>query len=243
MSIVFLDGVNAVLKRAQIIAGDTQNLVTSTVTSTATGLTATEALQSQSAIQHQVDMTVQIWNEAIQEVYSLNNFPKSVASATMQLASTTREYALPTDFERFAGLAALRGATTYLVLYEYPGGYEQMLVDQPTASDFKGQPTYFAISPINQNIRVDAEPTSAEAGNKYNYLYEKTLRYTSTMATETFPFSDNTFDAMIPVVAQWLERSMKKDFDALQFQQGIVRAVGKLMNRHRDVRYGKGRAL
>ena len=74
-------------------------------------------------------------------------FANEASTATITLVDGQREYTLATDevFERFAGQTegtrVLRGATTGLIVTEYPGGYAQMLVDQPVATDYTGDPS------------------------------------------------------------------------------------------------------
>jgi len=243
MSTRYLEFVNAVLKRTRTIAGDAGELATSTVTSTATGLTATGAF-TDSGRQTQIDLALQLSNEAFHEVFGLGLFAEETSTATITLSSGTREYSLPSDFERIAGRdyvdRALRGATTGRVTYEYPGGYARMLRDQPNATDFTGDHSHWAISPTNlQTIRLDAEPTSDQDGETWNILYEKRISFTSTMATDTLPFSDTVADALVPVVAEGHNRIMKKEFDSSVFRTSIVRSMEYLRQNQKKSRYGK----
>jgi hypothetical protein len=236
---VFLTAVNDTLKRVGLIAGDLQNLVTSTITSTATGLTATEAFNSQSQIQHHVDLMVQLWREGVNELFSHGLLAKEAATGSVTLITNQREYALATDFERFAGpMAAMRAATDVQVLFEYPGGYHQMLIDQPLATQWTGEPQSFALSPADDKVRMDRDPTSAENGSIYYYLYEKTIALTSTMATTALPFSEETYISMVPYIAQWFERARKTDFDEEQFKAGLARAVKAARRLQPNARYG-----
>jgi len=241
---VFIQLVNATLKRVGEIAGDSEELATSTVTSTATGLVATEAF-TDSRRQHKIDITIQLWNEAIQEMYSLGLHAKEAATATMTLVAGQREYDLPGDFEKMAGMdfhqRALRGATSGLVIHEYPGGYAQMLVDQPRATDYTGSPNSWALSPADSKIRLDAEPTSDDAGETWNYLYEKRMSLSSTMATTTMPFSDSVSDSMVPVVVEAYSRVMKKEVEPGFMTVSMNRALGFLRQTQRRDRYGKSR--
>ena len=81
MTVTLLQLTNAVLRRVGEIAGDSQELATSTVTSTATGLTATEAF-TDSRRQHKIDVTLQIINETFHELYSMGLYAKGAATAT-----------------------------------------------------------------------------------------------------------------------------------------------------------------
>lgn len=246
MAIVFLQFVNSVLKRTRTIQGDAGELATSTVTSTATGLVATGPF-TDSGRQVQIDLAIQVSQEAMHELFSLDLLPDEAATATMILVDGTREYSMPFDFERIAGksrdVRVFRGATTNLILTEYPGGYAKMLRDQPNATDFAGDPQHWAISPVDgTKIRIDREPTSAQDGDTYNIIYEKRLALTATMATETLPFSDTVADALVPVVAEGHNRIMKKEFDSGLFRTSVARAARTVTRNQPRVRYGFRRA-
>lgn len=244
MAITFLQAVNATLKRVGEIAGDSDDLATSTVTSTATGLVATDAF-TDSRRQHKIDLVIQLWNEATHEVYSMGLHAREAASATMTLVAAQREYDLPDDFERMAGdtyeTRAIRGATTGLILREYSGGYAKMLVDQPTATDYTGDPCYWALSPALSKIRLDREPTSAQAGHTYNFLYEKRLSLSSTMATSALPYSDTVADCLVPVVSESYNRLQKKEYDDGFLQNALTRSLRFLTQSQPKDRYGKRR--
>lgn len=239
----FLDAVNASMKRCRFVQGDAGNLVTSTVTSTATGLVATEAF-TDSSRQSEIDITLQVWNEAFHEIYGMGMLAPECGTATFALVAAQREYTFPTDFQRIAGESyetrALRGATRQWVIKEYPGGYGKMLVDQAgLASQWQGEPQYFAFSPVSiDTIRFDREPTTNEAGWTYNSLYEKRILRSSTMATEAMPFNDTVTDSLVPVVAEWVMRVFKKDFDAAQFRGSLARALEYLTQNQPRKNYG-----
>jgi hypothetical protein len=242
VAITFIQAVNSTLKRTRTIQGDAGELATSTVTSTATGLVATEAF-TDSGRQTEIDVAIQLWQEAVHEIYGLGLFPNEAASATITLTDGTREYDMPSDFERVAGKdyeeRVLRAATTGLVAHEYRGGYARMLRDQAMATDYLGDPNFWAISPVNGKMRLDREATSAQDGQTWNMLYEKSLALTSTMATETLPFSDTVAAALVPVVAEGHNRIFKKTFDPGMFQTSIVRSLDYLTKNQRRRRYGK----
>ena len=242
MAVLYLQFINAVAKRTRVIQGDAGELATSTVTSTATGLVATGAF-TDSGRQTEIDLMLQVSNEAFHEVFGLGLFPNEAASATIALVDGQREYEMPSDFERFAGRnyhdRVFRGATTGLLISEYRGGYARMLRDQPIATDYTGLPDHWALSPVNGSVRFDREPTSEEDGWTYNVLYEKRLSYTSTMATESLPFSDTVADALVPVVAEGWNAAFKNEFNTGLFQTSIARAVDHLTRSQRKARYGK----
>ena len=246
MPLVFLDVMNNALKRVGVIQGDTDALVTSTITSTATGLVATDAF-TRSGIQQHIDLARQIWQEVTTEAYGSGMLYSEVATATLTLVSTaetatTREYTMPSDFERMAGdtheQRVLRGPTNGLLLYEYAGGFAGMLADQPIATDWIGDPTAYALSPVNNTLRLDrCLPTSLN-GETYNFLYEKRVALTATMATGALPFSDTVAEALVPVVAEDFQRWRKDMVDPLARRRSLARALAFLTRTQTRARYG-----
>jgi hypothetical protein len=242
MAVTFLQVVNDTLKRVRVIQGDAGELATSTVTSTATGLVATGAF-TDSGRQTEIDLAIQLWQEAVHEVYGMGLFPNEGSSATFTLATGQREYSFPSDFERVAGAnyhdRVLRGATSGLLAFEYKSGYAGMLRDQVLATDFTGDPSFWAISPVDGSLRLDREPTTEQAGDTWNMLYEKQLVLTSTMATDTLPFADTVSAAIVPVVAEAWNRVFKKEFDQGMFRSSLARSLDYMARTQRRNRYGK----
>ena len=236
MSRTFIQAVDETLHRVSIFQTATEYL---SIGSTVTASEYFELSQHQNSI----DIVRQMWQETVQEVYSRQLTPTLLATATIALVAAQREYALPSDFERIAGHDAdqrvLRGATTGVILMEYPGGYLQMLSDQPVATDWTGEPLAWAISPAaTDSIRLDREPTSAEAGWTYNIAYEKSILYTVTMATETLPFTDTVINALTPVVAEGYKAEKNNTFSPQAFQQNIIRALTMNTRNQPRARYG-----
>jgi len=242
MAVTFLQAVNETLKRVRVIQGDAGELVTSTIASTATGGVATGAF-TDSGRQTEIDLAVQLWQEGLHEIYAMGLFPNEASSATFTLATGQREYSFPNDFERVAGEdyrdRVMRGATSGLLAYEYPGGYARMLRDQVMATDFTGDPSFWAISPVDGALRLDREPTTEQAGQTWNMLYEKQLVLTSTMATETMPMADTVTAAMVPVVSEAWNRVFKKEFDQSMFRSSLARSLDYMARTQRRKRYGK----
>ena len=242
MSMVFLTAMNESLKRAGVIAGDSQGLVTSTVS---TSTTATGAGLTDASKQRQIDVMIQLWDEATKEVFSRKVFAKVLATATISIVAAQREYDLPSDFERMAGETVdsrvMRGATDGLILYEYPGGYLKMLADQPTASDYQGDSSFWALSPADDKVRLSSEPATGQSGKTYNYAYDKRIEFTGTMATEVMPFSDSVTRSLVPVVSEYFNRSFRDEFDGQLFLSSVVRAVGFLTRTKPRSGYGRRR--
>ena len=83
-----------------------------------------------------------------------------------------------------------------------------------------------AISPVNGELHLDRDPTSAENGNVYTYQYDKDMELTAAASTVTF--SDAVFRAMVPAWVQLWKRELRNEFDGDLFNVSIGRA-GRLM--------------
>lgn len=205
MAKTLLDACNEILKRVGVIAGDAAAL---------TSLT-------DSARQRAIDVAVQVVNEGIDELYTINNksLPREQASSTITLVAGARSYALASD------LVTLRfpliDRTNTQMIDEYPGGYNEILVADPELDD-TGLPTAAAIRPTDGYLFMDVEPTSNEAGRVYHYQYDRDLALSS--ATDTVPFNDATFRAMVPAWVQLWKRELRNEFDAALFAMNVGRA-------------------
>ncbi|MGI9411547.1 MAG: hypothetical protein ACR2OV_15820 [Hyphomicrobiaceae bacterium] len=206
MAKTLLDGVNEVLKRAGWIEGDSDEL---------TSLT-------ESARQHVIDVTVQVWNEAIDTLYDQSRIPRTpeLAENTITLATDDRDYALQSDLLQLR--FPLIDETNGFYIHEAKGGYLAIVNSQQIPGDFKGLPQIAAIRPTDGELYMDRIPTSEENGRVYKYRYDKDQELTT--AAAAMPFSDAVFRGMVPAVAQLLRRDLKNDFDAGTFGSQIGQA-------------------
>lgn len=207
-----LDAVNEILRRVQYIAGDAGVL---------TSLT-------DSARQSAIDIAKQIINEGISEVYTTSQvpLPTEQAESTVTLVTNTRAYALATDLEQLR--FPLIDKTHTQFIYEFPGGYNEMLRRDPEQDD-TGLPHLAAIRPTDGKLHMDRAPTSVDNGNVYTYQYDKNLGLT--LATDNVPFGDPVFFAMVPVWAQLWKRAKRKDFDQGLFASDVGKACRLLTNK------------
>lgn len=205
MAKTLLDGVNEVLKRANVIAGDAAALTTLV----------------DSARQHPIDVTIQVINEGIDDLYSYGgqSKPNEQSEGTITLANGTREYDLAADLIVLHYPMIDKTNTQYLV--QYGGGYEGLLELDPEQND-TGLPYYTAISPVNGKLHMDRAPTTVEAGRVYTYQYEKDLVLTA--ATDPVPFNNAVFRSMVAVWMQLFKREMRNEFDGDLYKQAVGRA-------------------
>ncbi len=206
MSHTLLDAVNETLKRVRII--DTGNTgVLSSLTS--------------SAVQHNIDVAVQVINEGIDELYSAIgiSMPGQSAESTITLATGSREYTLASDLITLKWPMVDRTNTQYL--FEWTDSYEDFLALDPQQL-YTGLPIWGMVSPITSKLRVDRACDAASNGRVYTYEYERNTALVN--ATDSIPFNDACFRAMVPAWVQLYKREERNEFDQPLFQQSIGRA-------------------
>jgi len=203
-----LDGVNEVLQRVHIL-----------------DISGSLATLTDEGKQTSIDLAIQVWNEQIDELFSTVGIPhpNQFAENTITLSTSDRDYALQTDVTRL--LFPLLDETNGRYIVEYPGGYWGLVRDQPIPSNFTGLPVAGAIRPTDGELYLDRLPTSDENGLVYKYLYEKDTALSG--ASDTMPFTDATFRALVPAVAEmWkLYRQGKEAFSQGSYRQSIGRAA------------------
>ena len=206
MAKTLLNAVNAILKRTQIIAGDSAAL---------TSLT-------DSARQHFIDVAVQVINEGNDELYTASDlpYPNGQGSSTVVLVNATRAYSLATDLVRLRWPMIDRTNSQYL--HEFAGGYNSLLLLDPEQDD-TGLPYAGAIRPTDGKLHLDRSPTTVEAGRTYTYQYDKSLEMT--LLTDTVPYNNQVFNAMVPVWVQLWKRDIRSEFDMALFTESRSRAA------------------
>lgn len=206
-----LQGINEVLKRTNLITSGAEF----------TSLT-------DSARQVYIDTAVQIWNEAVEELYATieQPLPAELAEDTITLVQGQRTYDLATDLVEF--YFPFLDETNHHYIFEFPGGYRNLVNLQSNPADFIGLPSFGVIDPRNlRRVFLEYAPDAASAGRIYKYRYDKVISLS--LAADTFPFDDTVFRAMVPAVAQLWERDQRRDFDEGIFRANIGRAA-RLVN-------------
>ena len=178
-----------------------------------------------------IDLTIQLWNETIDEMCDMMGVPlvAETGSSTIALVTDTREYDLPSDLVQIRW--PLVDQTNGNYLWPYPGGYEQMRIDQQIPSDWMGLPYSAAINQTTGKLRLERTPTSTENGKAYDLLYDKDLVMSSD--SDTFPFADAVYRAVVPVVAEGYERKKRNDFDEDEYRKSLSRAMSFVNKRNR----------
>lgn len=170
-----------------------------------------------------IDLGVQIWNETVDEICSMVGDIRigESGSSTITLVTGTREYDLPSDLVQIRW--PLMDQTNGHWIWEFPGGYQAMRACQQIPADWLGLPYSAALNPTTGKLRMERTPTASENGLVYDLLYDKDLVMDE--AADTFPFSDATYRAVLPVVAQAWERRKRNDFDKEEYRRQLARAV------------------
>lgn len=210
MSKTLLDGVNEILRKKQIIAGDAALLASLT----------------DSSRQPSIDLAVQCINEGTDELYSIaqRSLPNQMVEATITLATSTKTYSLPSGLVRLHW--PLIDRTNRRFIQEYASGYEGMLLVD-IGQTFTGLPLYAAIRASDGMLVMDRTPTSAENGNVYNYQYDKDTAMTA--ASDSMPFDNEVFRAMVVVWTQLWEREKRtQNYDEMIFKTSLGRAARML---------------
>lgn len=223
MAKTLLNGCNEVLKRVNMIQGDSGSL---------TSLT-------DSGRQVYIDLTVQLWNEVMESMYSMSNIPLplELTSDSITLAASDRDYSLASDLVQLH--FPLIDTTNGQYINEYPGGYLQLIEDQPFPSNYTGLPRLGAISPVDGTLYLDFIPTSDEAGRVYTYQYDKDVSVSA--AADTFPFTDAVFRALVPAVAERWKQERQQMFNEATYRKAMSTAVRLLSRKQQNNTWGPRR--
>lgn len=205
MAKTLLNCVNEILKRVGQIHGDSDALVVLT----------------SGARQRSIDVSIQVVNEGIDELYSTSALamPNEVAEGTITLATNDKSYALASDLVAIRWPLIDKTNNQYIV--RFPGDYNDMLELDPEQDD-TGTPHWGVISPVNGELFLDRLPDASVNGNVYTYQYDKELELTD--AADTVPFNNAVFRAMVPAWVQLYRRSIQNDFDDGIFKASMGRA-------------------
>lgn len=206
MAETLLTGVNEVLKRVGVITGDSTELTSFT----------------DSGRQVWIDTAIQCWNEAIDDLYSNSGLarPNRFSEGTITLVAGTRAYAL-SDAQRV--FWPFREDTNGWRIEEYTPGYQALVASQLVPANYTGRPLFGCIRPTDGYVYLDRIPQAGEAGLIFTYGYESDASLAAT--TDTMPFNDGVFRAMVPAVAALWERQQKRSMDSELYLSSIGRAA------------------
>lgn len=198
-----LEGVNRVLKRAQILDSDLASLTSS-------------------GKQPWINVAIQVWNEVLIDLYDKTTipYPTEVGTGSITLVTGDRDYALASDLIQLR--FPLKDETNGQFISEYPGGYMQLVQDQVFINDETGLPYLAAFDPEDGELYLDKIPTSSENGLVYKYWYDKDLEMT--LAADTFPFNNHVYLSIIPAVTELWRQEVQNKYDKKLYKKSIARA-------------------
>lgn len=214
----FLEAVNATLKLVGIIQGDSGALTTFTDT----------------ARQTDIDVMLQAWNDTLDELFKIGNYPGEQEENNITLSSGVGEYTLATDYTKIIGNPI--NSANRRIIYPSPWTFEQLRHRQPDPSIFTGRPLYWLINPTNNKMRFDKQATSEEDGDVYTYINE--IRSNLSATGDTFPVSDEAVDRLKSAVAQVWSSTQKSQFNEGVYQASMSRAADVLARIKRRTKYG-----
>lgn len=202
-----LDCVNETLKRVNLLDTANTNLLTSL---------------TNSSMQNNIDVAVQVINEGVDELYTIAEveLPGEGGESTITMVTGTREYALASGFVKILWPFVDRTNTQYL--NQWRGSYNEFLLIDPQQV-YTGLPEWAMISPITGLLRVDRAPDASTNGRVYTYEFEKDLAMS--LATDTVPFNNLIFRSMVPAWAELYKREKRKEFDAGYYKMCLGRAA------------------
>lgn len=207
MAKTLLNGVNEVLKRIKVIQGDSGLLTT----------------LSDSTRQIYIDLAVQVWNEAMEELYSRagKSMPTEMVESTITLVTDDRDYALAADLVAFRWPLVNQVKGEYI--HEWRKGYHDLFTSQPQPDEYTGLATFAAIRPTDGELYLERIPKTQENGKVFTYNYDKDVSVA--LAADTFPFDDGVFRAMVPAVAEIVEIGLDREVEPALLSTNFGRAA------------------
>ena len=110
------------------------------------------------------------------------------------------------------------------------------------ATNYVGMPNAYAISPVNDTIRLDREPATGQSGMTWTYIYEKQIRFTATSEADPLPFNPIVADQLVSALAEVFNKSAKGQYDVADVRRAISRAVSLMTYTRPNDRWGPQRS-
>ncbi len=171
----FITGVNRLMRINHIIRGDDDDITTFAETQHAAHISL-----AQIAIQ-----------DELADLISDRLIPYEKTNTTLSLVTSTRTYALASDFIRFYGTApSLYDSTDNVRIYEYPGGEDRLKDNDYQYKTSEGAPTYwYWDNTTTKQVAFYNVPQSSYNGRSISYDYEKSVSVTN--STDVLPFHND----------------------------------------------------
>ena len=194
----FLDGVNRLLRINSVIRGDD------------------DAITTFSDTQHSSDIQlaqIAITDE-ISELVSDRLISYEKTTTTISLATSTRTYALASDFIRFFGThPSFYDSTDNVRIYEWKGGEDNLMNIDYKYKTNEGAPSWwYWHETTTKQVAFYNVPNSTYNTRSLSYEYEKSV--TVTNSTDTLPFiTTEEYHAFVSCAARRFESYKFKNTD------------------------------
>lgn len=168
----FIDGVNRLLRLQQVIKGDDDNITTFSDTQHAAWISLA-----------QIAIT-----DELAELVSDRLIAYEKTSNSISLVTSTRTYALQTDFVRFFGShPSFYDSTDNVRIYEWQGGEDNLMNVDYLYKTNEGSPSWwYWHETTTKQVAFYNVPNSTYNGRSLSYDYEKSV--TVTNSSDTLPF-------------------------------------------------------
>lgn len=208
MAITFLQAVTEVLARAGEVPQDVDAILSF----------------SDSARSQKITQCRQAWNDVLLDISTIlpNGVPKLVASGTITLQTNVRSYTLPTNFTQIVW-PLIDTTQSGWIVPEYPGGFEQMVIDRAQPELYVGVPAYAVIDPTNGELLIDTTPDEAANGKVFKFYYYKSISMVN--ETDLFPFSDDAIRALYGAVAEAYKYERQRIYDSRKYNMHKATAI------------------
>ncbi len=215
-----LDGVNETAKLGRIIQGETDAF---------TALTSDH-------YQVEIDTIVKAINRVNRLVFENKTLiPDVESTGTITLVAGQRVYGLPANYEKMKS-CNLHNRTLGTFIRQYAGDYDDLVNAIRQPNNRNGRPNYWVVDPTTSySLYFDSIPTSEEAGEAYEFRYRHTVLMEA--HDDTFPYSDEVFDILVPAFKEVWSQDAKKSFNQAFFTTAVGDAIDVLRGTNIPDRY------
>lgn len=203
-----------------------------------TNITALTANSQQQDVQGAIDAL----NEVIDDLTDLGAFPNAVSSGTITITTGNRSFPVAADFVELTQ-EQMVDQTNGNFLMPYPGGWDQLALDQLIPANFTGLPVWYVVDPTTTaaatKFYLNAICTASFTGRVYTYWYKPSTDYTTASAATALPCSDEAVRQMIPACVEVFNRVRRRgEYSEISYQKALSRAAGRLSRIPARKRYG-----
>jgi hypothetical protein len=209
----FLAGVNRLLRIEHILSGQDDDITSFSDTQHAADISL-----AQIAIQ-----------DEITELISERLIPYEHTTSTISLVTSTRSYALQTNFTRFFGVPSFYDSVSNIRIYEFNGGEEALMNYDLNYKTNLGAPMYwYWDNTTTKNVAFYNVPDSTWNARSLAYDYEMSVMVAN--STDTIPFHNNeeAYSFIFCAARRFSFMRSKKNANNLMTDGGYLNAKSRL---------------